>query len=76
MSVVVGGGAFVQQWWMVGGVVLQLVVGDACFYSFFCGNRGSNPVPFIYYALSLSTKLSSRGLNASILRLYCVVRVC
>jgi len=28
---------------------------------FFCGGRGLNPRPCIFYALSLSTELSSRG---------------
>jgi hypothetical protein len=28
---------------------------------FFCGGRGSNPRPYIYYASSLPTELNSRG---------------
>ena len=29
---------------------------------FFCGGWGLNPEPYIYYALSLPTKLNSHGL--------------
>jgi len=30
-------------------------------FFFFCGGRGSNPKPCIYYALSIQTELSSQG---------------
>lgn len=32
-------------------------------FIFFGGGRGSNPGPCIFYALSIPTELSSRGLN-------------
>jgi len=32
-------------------------------FFFFCGSQGLNPGPCIYYALSLQTELSSRGLE-------------
>ena len=33
----------------------------SCFFFVFCGGRGLNPEPCIYYALSLLIELSSRG---------------
>jgi len=43
----------------------QATLTACCFV--FCGGRGSNPVPCIYYALSLPTELSSRGQQAVVL---------
>jgi len=38
-----------------------VIFNEDAFYHFFCGGGGLNPEPYIYYALSLSTKLCSRG---------------
>jgi len=35
---------------------------------FFGGGRGLNPKPYIYYALSIPTDLSSQGLEAGIMK--------
>jgi hypothetical protein len=43
--------------------LLLLLISFFCWsLFFFCGGRGLNPRPCIYYALSILTKLSSRGL--------------
>ena len=39
-------------------IYIYIYFGIICF---FCGGRGSNPKPCIFYALSLPTELSSRG---------------